>query len=83
MPKKRPAAKHADRPAAVIGTKDKPSQPFLWGGGKIYTNHTSEAYRVKKREHHKVDDKVLWRSHGGYKGPWKVALDKIADYDGS
>ena len=73
-------AKLADRPSAVIGTKLKPPPPVLWGGGKIYISHTKGMYRVKKRANHKVDDKVRWHTHGGYKGAWEIALDKIVDW---
>ena len=85
---KRPAAavahhgKIEKRPSAVLGTEKNTPQPVVWGGGKIYTSHTIGGYRVKKRIHHKVDDKVLWRSHGGYKGAWEEALNKIENYDG-
>ena len=74
------AAKLADRPSAIIGTKLKPPPPFLWGGGKNYISHKEGMYMVKKRAHHKVDDKVRWHTHGGYKGAWQIALNKIADY---
>ena len=77
--KPKSAAKLADRPFAVIGTKLKPPPPFLWGGGKMYTNHSTEMYRVKKRANHKVDDKVRWHTHGWCKGAWEIALNKIAD----
>ena len=85
---KRPAAALAHhgvsekRPSAVLGTEKNVPQPTVWGGGKIYTSHTIGGYRVKKRIHHKVDDKVLWRSHGGYKGAWEEAPNKIQKYTG-
>jgi len=73
------AAKLADRPSAIIGTKLKPPPPFLWGGGEIYISHKEGMYRVKKRAHHKVDDKVRWHTHGGCKGAWQIPLNRIAD----
>ena len=68
--------------SAVLGIEKNVPQSIVWGGAKIYTSHIIGGYTVKKRTRHKVDDKVLWRSHGGYKGVWEEALNKIKKYTG-